>query len=501
MISPTESRSGAWLSKFSLVSLLALFLVPHAVSAANSIGQPGSSGLDDGSFLLTARFYYRSLSTAESTLTIQQPDGSSRQIPVFGNSGDSVATNALGDSQVLFYDYYAPQKKDANLNKATVIFYHGGGYQSGSANGPCPPYHIEEWLERGFHGLIIGYRRGWWGDGSDSPGGEAEISPLEGQRFTIAADLALADAQQAWQHFNTNSPGHGRWFSGQEASKVTVDHGKSTPTYVVMGNSAGGSLVSRTVHTHAYPAGNMRVVGAISGFGTHSPTEPVLASHNDVPTIVVTGLLDDISPVYDGSIFYDPDAPDAKGTLTFYDELLAQGYPARALISAQKGHGWASFGKPSGSPWCNKSIPDFAIDANVTNLANMADSFALGFFFHHYQGQNIPNYQHFRFEQNAVYLNGAGFPDIDDQGSLYEGIGTAGSKKTNVLDIDPTQVGLSLSDHQLTNGFDYGDDSQNGLGPLLVSQGFRYEPVQTELELSTGNGNKPSDIRAKYDLP
>ncbi len=484
-----------------LLAVLAILLPPAAATAAGSVGQPGSSSLDNGSFFLTARFYYHSASTAESTMTIQQPDGSSRQIPVFGNQADSVKANALGDLQVLFYDYYAPQKKDNNMNKATVIFYHGGGFQNGAANGVCPPYHIEEWLERGFHGLIVGYRRGWWGDGSGSPGGEAEISPGEATRFTTAADMALEDAQQAWAHYNTNSQGHGRWFSGQAASRVHVNHLKSTPTYVAIGNSAGGSLVSRTVHTHAFPAGNINVVGAIAGFGTHDAAEPVLASHASVPTIIVTGLLDDISPAYDNHIFYDSDAPAAKGTFDFYHELDQLGYSTRILASAQKGHGWASFGKASGSPWCTKSIPDFAVDPNEPNVADMADHYALAFFFHRYQGQSIPNYQHYRFQQNARYINGPGFPDIDDAGSVYESIGTSGSKKANVLDVDPALLGLDLADHQLIDGFNYGDDPQNGLGPLTVSQGFRYEPVQTEIELATPNGNKPSDVRAKYDLP
>lgn len=493
-------RASFILRSLGLCLLLALLPAAGAMGA-NSVGQPGSSGLDDGSFFLTARFYYQSLSTAESTLTLQQPDGSTRQIPVFGNEGDSVKVNALGDQQILFYDYYAPQKKDANMNKATVIFYHGGGFHSGSANGVCPPYHIEEWLQQGFHGLIIGYRRGWWGDGSGSPGGEAEISPTEGQRFETAADMAFEDAQQAWAHYNTNSSGHGRWFSGQAASRVHVDHGKSSPAYVAIGNSAGGSLVSRTVHTHAFPAGNIQVVGAIAGFGTHEVSEPVLAANSSVPTIVVTGIFDDISPLYDNSIFYSPQAPPAKGTMDFYEELLQRGYSARILVSAQKGHGWASFGKPSGSSWCTKTIPDFAIDTGAPNVSGMDDHWALGFFFHRYQGQSVPSYQHFRFQQNARYVNGPGFPDVDDQGSLYESIGTSGTKKANVLDIDPAAVGLDLSDHMQVDGFDYGDDSQNGLGPLNVLSGFRYEPVQTEIELSAGNGNKPSYVRAKYDLP
>ena len=98
-------------------------------------------------------------------------------------------------------------------------------------------------------------------------------------------------------------------------------------------------------------------------------------------------------------------------------------------------------------------------------------------------------------------MNGPGFPDVDDVGSLYESIGPAAGKRENVLDIDPALVGLDPADHLWVDGFDYGDDPQNGLGPLLVSSGFRYEPIQTELEQAGQTGDKPSDIRAKYDLP
>ncbi len=155
----------------------------------------------------------------------------------------------------------------------------------------------------------------------------------------------------------------------------------------------------------------------------------------------------------------------------------------------------------SNRPQMSVHPPDFAIDTSAPNVSGMDDHWALGFFFHRYKNQSVPNYQHFRFEQDARYVNGPGFPDVDDQGNVYEGIGTSGSKKANVLDIDPALVGLSLTDNLLIDGFNYGDDPQNGLGPLNVLQGFRYEPVQTEFELAIGNGNKPSDVRAKYDLP
>ncbi|KXJ04431.1 hypothetical protein AC249_AIPGENE19547, partial [Exaiptasia diaphana] len=85
----------------------------------------------------------------------------------------------------------------------------------------------------------------------------------------------------------------------------------------------------------------------------------------------------------------------------------------------------------------------------------MGDAYALGFFHGRYLNQPIPNYSHFRFVQNARYINGPGFPDIDDQGSLYEGIGQGAGKRANVLDIDPATVGLDPVDHLWVDGYDY----------------------------------------------
>eukprot|EP01084_Bolivina_argentea_P238346 400440_1 len=428
-------------------------------------------------------------------MTIQQPDGQPRDISIFGTEAQSIRTNALGDEQVLFYDYYEPQTVDNSMNSATVIFYHGGGYQSGSANSICAYYHIEEWLQRGFHGLIIGYRRGWYGDGSTAPGGEAPISSDEAQKFVTATDLALHDAQSAWGHYNENTIGHGRYYSQFSSNGA----GQSSSYYVIIGNSAGGSLVARTVYTHEYPANNIRVIGAISGFGTFINSENVLSSHSDVPTIIVSGLFDDISPVYDNNIFFSENTPITKGTFNFYDDLVDNGYAVRILISAQKGHGWGEFGKVveyPGDQYCQKTIPDFAVDVTQNNIGSMISSFALAFFYKRYKAISIPNYQHFRFTQSAKYINGVAYPNIDDTNDLYEGIGTTAGKIENVLDIDPTLIGLSLLENMKINGFVYGDDLQNGLGYLNVPNGFRYEPVQTELE----NGNKPSFVKNKYNI-
>jgi len=481
----------------SLISNIPEEIETIDTTSGNSSGQPGSPSLKKGSFFLTSRFYYASDDESMSTKEINQPDGTKREIKVFGNPATSIKTNALGDKQVLFYDYYAPQNADTNFNQYTVIFYHGGGFQSGAANDVCTYYHLEEWLKMGFHGLIVGYRKGWFGDGGESPGGEAEVSPLESNRFEIAAEMALEDAQQAWAHFNKNSTGHGRWFSGQASSQIYALHNPSEPKYIAMGNSAGGSLVTRTVHTHEYPSDDMEVVGAIAGFGTHKVSEAVLESHKNVPTIIVAGLFDDLSPFYNNPIFYDSDMPFTKGTMNFNEELISKGYKTRMLISAQKGHGWASFGKDPSGAACGKTVPDFILDPSVSDINAISDHYALPFFF---KSDLAANYQHFRFFKNAKHEGGDDFPNADDDGSFYEQIGVNEGQIANVLTIDPAIVGLGISNHIFVNGFNYGNDPKNGLGNLDVVQGFRYEPFQTEFEKALENGNKPSNIRAKYNF-
>ena len=136
---------------------------------------------------------------------------------------------------------------------------------------------------------------------------------------------------------------------------------------------------------------NIQVVGAIVGFGTFNISEQVLIEHNNFPTIIVTGVCDDISPVYDNHIFYSSNAPETRGTINLYQNLMTLGYPAGLLISSQKGHGWSEFGKPiddgNGGNYCGKTVPDFAIALSENNIQNMANSYALPYLFNTYSVQ------------------------------------------------------------------------------------------------------------------
>jgi hypothetical protein len=88
-------------------------------------------------------------------------------------------------------------------------------------------------------------------------------------------------------------------------------------------------------------------------------------------------------------------------------------------------------------------------------------------------------------------------PKVDDAGELYEQIGKNEGEVLDVVDIDPTEVGLDPALHLFVDGFDYGDDPENELGPIVVDEGFRYEPIQTEME----RGLSPAEVIDKYSIP
>jgi len=295
------------------------------------------------------------------------------------DSSSSVRANALGDEQVLYYDVFPPTTPD---NKVTAIYLHGGGYNVGYANNGGILMAIDQLRAMGFWCVSVEYRRGWHGDGSSAV--TDDISPAEAALFLQAIELAKQDALDAWDHIHTTARGQeGFW-----------------PRYMVVGESAGGSLASRI--TIANPGLNRQVVGAIIGFGTHDFSEPIVA--HDFPVVIQGGLFDPIQPAYDNHIWFDEDMPQAKGLFQLYEELSQNGYQARLLISAQKGHGFGAYKNPDGT------------------AAHYAES--VQFFKDAYYGAVFPNYVEYAFSRvDPLYpaiQPGDKINTIDAPGFRYE---------------------------------------------------------------------------------
>ena len=252
------------------------------------------------------------------------PPGATRHFFAGPTLEASVRPNALGDAQVLYYDVYAPTGPPLGI---TVIYLHGGGYNVGYANNQGIVGACRHLGELGAWCISVEYRRGWHGGGSSAVAG-TPITATDRTRFDVALELARTDVLDGWAHAHAEARGiHG--FPG---------------IYVVMGESAGGSLASRVTLTN--PSLGLPVVGVIVGFGTHGADEPVMQS--GFPVVIQGGLFDPIQPAYDAPLYFSPEMPPAKGLFTLYEELRGRGAPARLLLGAQDGHGFGSYARSGG---------------------------------------------------------------------------------------------------------------------------------------------------------
>ena len=435
------------------LAFLCMLIAAGWCEAQMSRGQIGDSNLDRIHSEAT-RFYYHMTDTTVSYLeNVRDETGSFYDATVYGLRTESIAENALEDFQVLYYDYYPPLITSNKANKVCAIYFHGGGYTVGYANQGYDT-EIRPLRERGFHVISVEYRRGWFGDGSMGPGtGEPDISDEEGDQAEFAFAYALDDCKEAWTHMNRNQPGHARHFS------ATTGFAGFSQKYVMYGYSAGGSLASRLSLVEPIPGGR-QVVGAICGYGTHAVTDTV--SNFNTPVLLQVNLLDTISPAYDNFVYFDDDMPTAKGVFNLYDELVAGGASVRLVAGATADHGRGFFNLSDGSPeYLHPAI----------TLFKKA-----------YQGSPLPNYQEFKFRFPAKYtLADGALIEVDDTGGLYEQIGPSPLTQY-VADIDlmdPTRL--------FVDGFTYD-------GTIVVPSGFRYEPIQSELEA----GVSPETIRATY---
>lgn len=252
------------------------------------------------------------------------PGGATRYFHAGATLETSTRTNALGDSQVLYYDVYPPLAPPRGV---TVLYLHGGGYNVGYANNASVVGGCRVFREVGAWCISMEYRRGWHGEGNGAVAG-APITPQERARFDVAIEFARTDVLDGWSHAHT----------------VARETEGFPGLYVVAGESAGGSLASRTTLTN--PGPTPPVAGVIVGFGTHAATEQVVRS--DFPVVIQGGLFDPIQPAFDAPVFFSPVMPKTKGIFTLYAELEGGGIPVRLLVGAQDGHGFGSYGLAGG---------------------------------------------------------------------------------------------------------------------------------------------------------
>lgn len=231
--------------------------------------------------------------------------------------------NAVRDAQVLYYDVYPAPEAPIG---ATAIYIHGGGYNVGYANNGSISEACAQLIAEGLHCVAVEYRRGFVA-GGDLSVTEVDLTPEDSAAFRVILEMARQDVVDAWDHLHAD-----------RALGLP-------PRYVVLGESAGGSLASRVTLTD--PGLDKDVLGVVVGFGTHEDTEPVVS--HDFPVVIQGGLFDHISPAYSAPIWFDDDMPTAKGLFELRDELLGLGVPTRMYLNAHQGHGFGSYEDEAGT--------------------------------------------------------------------------------------------------------------------------------------------------------
>lgn len=249
------------------------------------------------------------------------PPGVTRVLYAGATPEDSQRCNALGDAQVLYYDVYPAPTTPAEI---TVIYLHGGGYNVGYANNGDIAQASQQLRDLGAQVISIEYRRGFTeSEGEELPPARlVDMTAEDAANFRVILEMAKQDVLDAWDHLHNRRTELGL-----------------PDRYVLIGESAGGSLVSRVTLTNA--ALDKNVLGVVAGFGTHEYNEPVVST--GFPVVIQGGLMDPISPVYSNHIWFDEDMPKAKGLFELRDELLGLNVPVRLYINGQQGHGFGSY--------------------------------------------------------------------------------------------------------------------------------------------------------------
>jgi hypothetical protein len=251
------------------------------------------------------------------------PDGATRFFYAGPDELSSVRCNAIDDPQTLYYDVYTP----AGSSDATVLYLHGGGYNVGNANFEPIADACRQLTALGTHCVSIEYRRGFTLDPSAVSG--MDLTAEDAGRFREILEMARFDVLEAWDHLDA------------QAAALELPR-----RYVVVGESAGGSLASRVTLTNL--ARRHSILGTIIGFGTHEATE-ALAPEIDFPVVLQGGLLDGIQPAFENHIWFDDDMPIAKGLFDLAEELRDAGVPTRVYVNGQQGHGFGSYQSEDGT--------------------------------------------------------------------------------------------------------------------------------------------------------
>jgi hypothetical protein len=376
---------------------------PDGVSIGQSSGQISSTNKDavDGSL---QRVFYTATASDENAIPVewsasnynniytqfQDADNDTKQElllsfinPITGSRGYGGITriNANGYAQLLFLDVYpafgfSPTNGNGfigNPNYAgpIVLYFHGGGFNSGVANFySSPDESINQFRRAGFHCISVEYRRGWGvvtgslfglseqnsserllGVTADLKGyyltDQGQIPPTiseeAGGRFLQTAlgtnGIAMIDCIDAWDWVDRN---------------IQTLLPNAIKKYVLQGNSAGGSLTAQLSFANDLGSAKLnrlekKLIGSIESFGSYTASVSIdnTIRNREIPypIIMQSAGFDKLVPYRDNHLFYQTNLPYSKGTYDQYITLSESGKYVYWYNTPTGGHGYDSWSK------------------------------------------------------------------------------------------------------------------------------------------------------------
>ena len=376
---------------------------PDGVSIGQSSGQISSTNKDavDGSL---QRVFYTATASDENAIPVewsasnynniytqfQDADNDTKQElllsfinPITGSRGYGGITriNANGYAQLLFLDVYpafgfSPTNGNGfigNPNYAgpIVLYFHGGGFNSGAANFySSPDESINQFRRAGFHCISVEYRRGWGvvtgslfglseqnsperllGVTADLKGyyvtDQGQIPPTiseeSGGRFLQTAlgtnGIAMIDCIDAWDWIDRN---------------IQTLLPNAIKKYVLQGNSAGGSLTAQLSFANDLGSAKLnrlekKLIGSIESFGSYTASVSIdnTIRNREIPypIIMQSAGFDKLVPYRDNHLFYQTNLPYSKGTYDQYITLSESGKYVYWYNTPTGGHGYDAWSK------------------------------------------------------------------------------------------------------------------------------------------------------------
>lgn len=244
--------------------------------------------------------------------------------------------NWRGRMQALALDIYFPINDNQTSKFPLVVYFHGGGYVSGTKEMTKEQCSIL--ASKGYIVASVDYRIGWTQD----PVNQCESDEIEAVE---AFYRAQQDARAALRFLVANAEEYSidtNWIfvAGQSAgasiSLAVVYETQDTINYYLPGmadklgllNNAGNTLRNKY---------DIKGIGSLWGALEFSLN--IITPENATPTILFHGMLDEVVPWNIGYVFGCSNFPENYGSKQIYDRLISYGVPAVAHIDPNGGHG------------------------------------------------------------------------------------------------------------------------------------------------------------------